>query len=873
MNISGSRTLEPDKRNWKYSYHIILQNYVAREIDDLYGVKEWCTLPEQRALGFDPNIYRRKGLLKCINQSKGDKAKRKKRQKKKPRTQDYIAGSRDVYDHTIHHNIPEDAKDIPQEFKEIAMTTTAAPRSKKRAGERNGGKQKKRRLENVPDIPRMNLEPPEGFDIYTADPHQQLKAMPSFQRGHKFQLSNEVCCKVVRRCKVVGIPFNEFWNWCQMKDGSENRKKKYEDYWTRSCFLIAINYLKGNLIVCYNKNILKSKAITQLSGMMNTRIDIPLIDKYLSMDLLKQAFAKSRIVNLNLGCGVGKTYVTIELINDYLREHPDHKILWMTCRIAQKNNGVALEHSGEEMKPVYQYLACSVTSLSTYIDPNVMYDLVIVDECETLLASFGGDAKGHSGTALLNWNYLTKLMQQSKMIWMDAFTTKITLDTIGAVCSEKEYCIIDAGEKVFIAVGPKGLNKPGSEATEESVEALVTILVNKYGFKRGKELLAYHSLTKAEKKKLVNINGRWGSEELRVIIGNACLAIGVNFDPASDFKHRPFDRVFVILDQSCMSTRDILQLIQRVRHPVDPDVVMYIKEGFSDATVRKREKELEAMRKINYNGIRKLAENLLIESRATLSDILRSLKLFAQKTSFKVEVDKTVFCSKEMALIQDCMSTAGHAFHWRNIKSITPMEHEKIEMMMKCGYEDVIEQQWDEHRLTTVAMYQIGKIRKFGEDTYGVTMGDGKDNVVADVLSRRPPATEDSEWEETEEFLEWDAAVGLIYAVADQTEKYDQICSDANQRMALCRAVVFEESEYDDERDWQVGSAWFANELDAVIMPWGVDRKHILMHAVEAAIGWPEAKATTANTALKTAKFLYEHVFTRFGACYQVCTD
>ncbi|KAJ3250920.1 hypothetical protein HK104_007405, partial [Borealophlyctis nickersoniae] len=176
--------------------------------------------------------------------------------------------SQDVYDHTIHHNIPDDAKDIPEEFKEIAMTTTAAPRSKKRAGERNGGKQKKRRLENVPDIPRMNREPPEGFDIYTADPNQQLKAMPNFPRGHKFQLSNEVCCKVARWCKTVGIPFDEFWNWCQMKDGSENRKKKYENYWGRSSYPIATNYLNRNLILCYNKNIFKSKVITQLSGMM-----------------------------------------------------------------------------------------------------------------------------------------------------------------------------------------------------------------------------------------------------------------------------------------------------------------------------------------------------------------------------------------------------------------------------------------------------------------------------------------------------------------------------------------------------------------------------------------------------------------------------
>ncbi|KAJ3267916.1 hypothetical protein HK104_005559, partial [Borealophlyctis nickersoniae] len=566
MNISGSRMLQSNKRTWKYSYHIILQNYVANVIDDLCDVKEWCTLPEQKALGFDQSIYRRKGLLKCINQLKGDKDL-----KDKPRTQNYIEGSRDVFDHTMFHNIPEDAK--------VVVVETAAPQSKKRAGRGNGGKQKKRRLENVSDVPRMNLEPPAGFDIYTADPHQQLKAMPNFPRGHKFQLSNEVCCKVARWCETVGIPFEEFWNWCQMKDGSENRKKKYEDYWTRSCFPIAINYLKRNLILCYNKNILKSKAITQLSGMMNTRIDIPLNDKYLSMDLLKEAFAKSRMVALDLGCGVGKMHATIELINDYLQEHPDHKILWMSCRIALTEEQRSRlgekwvyyldlnskEHSGEETKPIYQYLACSVTSLSTYFDPNVTYNLVIVDECETLLASFGGDAKCHSGIALLNWNYLTKLMQQSKMIWMDTFMSKITLDTIGTVCSEEEYCIIgkpsvpktrkiivleglveltnkkikrqtgpwwqqlfkslDAVEKVFIAVGPKGLNKPGSEEAKESVEALVAILINKYGFKWGKELLAYHSLTKAEKKKLVNINSLWGSEELRVVIGNACLAV------------------------------------------------------------------------------------------------------------------------------------------------------------------------------------------------------------------------------------------------------------------------------------------------------------------------------------------------------------
>ncbi|KAJ3290982.1 hypothetical protein HK104_006399 [Borealophlyctis nickersoniae] len=118
MNIPGSRTLQSDKRT-KYSYHIILQNYVANGIDNLCGVKEWCTLPEQKALGFDQSIYRRKGLLKCINQSKGDKDL-----DGNPRTQDYIEGSQDVFDHTLFYNIQQDAN-------KVAMPTTAAPRSKK----------------------------------------------------------------------------------------------------------------------------------------------------------------------------------------------------------------------------------------------------------------------------------------------------------------------------------------------------------------------------------------------------------------------------------------------------------------------------------------------------------------------------------------------------------------------------------------------------------------------------------------------------------------------------------------------------------------------------------------------------------------------
>ncbi|KAJ3244143.1 hypothetical protein HK104_008067, partial [Borealophlyctis nickersoniae] len=69
LNISGSHKTYDDGRE-KYSYHIIVSNYHPECLDDFAPLKAFCIA--NKDLGFDECVYRQEGLLKCINQSKGD---------------------------------------------------------------------------------------------------------------------------------------------------------------------------------------------------------------------------------------------------------------------------------------------------------------------------------------------------------------------------------------------------------------------------------------------------------------------------------------------------------------------------------------------------------------------------------------------------------------------------------------------------------------------------------------------------------------------------------------------------------------------------------------------------------------------------------
>ncbi|KAJ3010097.1 hypothetical protein HKX48_007584 [Thoreauomyces humboldtii] len=248
MNIAGSRT-KRDANMWKFSYHIVLQNYHVENVNGFAHVKQLCILPENKELGFDPAVYRTNGLFKFVNQSKGD-----------GRVQKILRGSKskEIMDHTILHNIHDESISVESmNFDKHLDTLT----KKRKASNENTKDKKKPRLAEIEDIPRMNLQPPEELDIYSGDPLLLLTHMPNPKRGEKFQLSNWLCCKIARWCKTVGISFNDFWKWNLRKDSADSRLAKYREYWNRIDavkFPVPDTFLKGCLISVYNRDILKS---------------------------------------------------------------------------------------------------------------------------------------------------------------------------------------------------------------------------------------------------------------------------------------------------------------------------------------------------------------------------------------------------------------------------------------------------------------------------------------------------------------------------------------------------------------------------------------------------------------------------------------
>ncbi|KAJ3010145.1 hypothetical protein HKX48_007567 [Thoreauomyces humboldtii] len=477
MNIAGSRT-KREADMWKFSYHIVLQNYHVENVNGFAPVKQLCMLPENKELGFDPAVYRTNGLFKFVNQSKGD-----------GRVQKIFRGSKEIMDHTILHNIHDESISVESMNFDRHLDTLT---KKRKASNENTKDKKKPRLAPREDIPRMNLQPPEELDIYSGDPSHLLTHMPNLKRGAKFQLSNWLCCKIARWCKAVGISFNDFWTWNLRKDSADSRLAKYREYWNRIDavkFPVPETFLKGCLMSVYNSDILKSAPGKKMEKAVNTQFDHLIHSRWLAgKDLYMAGNAKHIVLHVPLGGN--KSGSPIEYMNEIFKTDPRVAALWLTCRVALTNEQRGrlgekwkyyLDYSVEEKRTAVHEprLLCSVQSMYL-VEGN--YDFVVIDECETLLRSFAADAICHKNPSE-HWNRLLDILRNAKkVVWMDGFLTTATTNLIRGLgeipfiigsnvkpnlrvikyCENTEdlyykiYESLDAGEKVFIASGAKG---------------------------------------------------------------------------------------------------------------------------------------------------------------------------------------------------------------------------------------------------------------------------------------------------------------------------------------------------------------------------------------------------------------------------------
>ena len=711
MNISGSHKVYDDGRE-KFSYHVILGNYHAECIDDFAGLKAFCLCNKEH--GFDESVYRVDGLLKFMGQSKGD-----------GRVQAYISGSEDVLDHTVMQK-PE-SKKASQHIVEVAPLLEYLEKSiakgKKRAFKehKKDPKAKKIKLGNVDIFPKMSLPTLADLDVYSDEPLTLLQHLPNRPRYHEHQLSHKTCTRIARWCKYVGISWNDFWEWNKQKDDSQKRQQKYRRYW---CNIDLVKYpvsskLVSSYLCCYvyDKDILKTHPVRQMIASYNTEFNHKTESRHLSVEDHEKA-GDSKAVVMHVPLGGAKSHSSMKWLKEFIKKYPRASILWLTCRVAlaKDQRGRIQDLTGYSWWQFYddltgsqkrnpdreqeQYFVCSIQS-SHYLTR--LYDVIVIDECETLLKSFDPENKCVRDMPR-TWDiFNAQFNHAKKVIFLDGFVTQITtglLDDLQVkpyiagsavppprrkmiLCDSEAYIYdqiekkLANGEKIFVATGPKGKKKVDTKGSVEHVAS--TILKQHPTWKRGVEVLVFHGDTKKAKDDLaagaVNV---LGNPRVRLVIGNAALAVGIDFSPSEEQlasgRITQFDSVVGMLQPSCISFRDFFQLLYRVRQLKSDTFTVYLGKPYSQG----RKRGLGVKRALPdcaaYNNLVKRIET---ELRATNSLSYKQMfKKFCEWMNIEIIEGVECLTEEEQRAVESRFDYSLSMFAWNNINDITEQLYE-----------------------------------------------------------------------------------------------------------------------------------------------------------------------------------------------------
>ncbi|KAJ3279810.1 hypothetical protein HK104_001144, partial [Borealophlyctis nickersoniae] len=290
----------------------------------------------------------------------------------------------------------------------------------------------------------------------------------------------------------------------------------------------------------YDKNILKTHPVRQVIASYNTKFDHKAETRHLSVEDHTKAEGSKAVV-MHVPLGGAKSHSSMKWLEKYIKENPEGKVLWLTCQVAlAKDQCGRIEKFTDCEKWMYydklswrqkidpnraqeQYFVCSVQSLHR---ARGLYDVIVIDECETLLKSFEPENKCVYDMKL-TWNlFEDQLNHAKKIILLDGFITQITTGLLadmgvtpyiaGSACAPplRKMILCDTscyiydqiekalgrGEKVFIRTGAKGKSRPDRPDSVEHVAS--TILKNHPEWKRGVEVLVFHGDTDKAKKSL-----------------------------------------------------------------------------------------------------------------------------------------------------------------------------------------------------------------------------------------------------------------------------------------------------------------------------------------------------------------------------------
>lgn len=669
--ISGSNT------ETKMSLHIVCNNYLIRNEDERQKVKTLVKyIRDNEDLTFDFTVYSKNRNMKAINQSKDD-----------GRVQEIIRDE-NPKNHLITCFINENCLEMPEFNQEVEKEILI---------------EKSHKTFNIGLLPKLNLSVPKDLDINTLTPEQALQLLPN-NNSCEFTYRHLVC----RFCYYNDISFEMFFAWIVERFNGKYDKQSKLSQWTthwknmkdfppvsmdRIITILAVFYPHLKKDIHYRRFaesfLLSAENICKIETINQTCFND---DKKYSL--------------FNVGMGGGKTAQTIT----YLSSEPNfvwiapNKALGTNTHKRFEDEQVDVTHyeniktkdkKNGNMKTENKLIIC-LNSLH-YLE-DVKYEVVVIDEIETVLDKFLGDflEQGSKQYKSLVWQTFIKMIRNAnKVIFLDAFITTKTLNLIKEIegtlnkvriyerliepqtrtikyMENDDHMLQDIitkiknGNKLFIFYPYKNSSKNWNSMEQ---------IFNTIEIATGKKGIFYNADVDDKKKKgLKDVNTNWSGKDF--VIVNNIVTCGVNYEKLD------FDYCYIFIAPH-NSPRDIIQVSYRARH-LSSGVIKFCYMG----AMKQENSWLNDCKKMNCKIYDNLFQSILIEKK---SPIKRTIQLFCRKANYKQKADDFVVNSILEKEINKILTTQNVGMEYKDIPDIDNSQAEIIEEKCFCQEATMIE--------------------------------------------------------------------------------------------------------------------------------------------------------------------------------------
>lgn len=724
ITVSGYET------DSKHSYHVIAKNYTLNTPSDLIYMKKAVTAINASEFDgvnvFDPAVYTKNRQMKCVFQSKpqGTVAKplHPKETSSKYNLREFFIASFVPKDATAYFSSNLINVDVSSK---LGVTTE--------------------------ELPTTKISLPKDFywtpnDMYKANVDTARKILSLVPDIDSHAHRRTVACF----CMGNGLTQQDFNNWFYKQAPSSERKKKVALWWdnTHATYIQPTFYKPLTTMIKYLAKWYPELTMENPNtGYFMNSFDLDIPSTNIETEYIQPEHfqADERVLIFNIGMGGGKTTATLK----ELKRREKDTFVWLAPRqtLVQNTSGrmkkeYALNHithldvgNDKGKLSMAKHLIICNQSLH-YLNDDIKYDIVIIDEIETVFLSWL-DEETHGKNLKANFKMFCNILRRaSKVILLDAFITTKTLNLLTDLGISKQSIklytskqqpkqrklvfnptedqivnkIVDSlvlGEKSYIFYPFKKPSKKHMGIIEFDTYIKEKVKEKRLSTaKTAEEKLAIHETSlksllyyaeSKEKNNLGDINILW--DDVDYILTTSSITVGVNYEH-KDVYHN----VFLLVSGATNVPRDIIQSSMRIRHPINTDINYHLYDV-----------ALHDIAKFPsyFHDEDTIYKNLVVQNlREIQAGFVESFCTMCNLTNYKLDVEHdTLFKVKQRKDFINTMYESSNLIEYSKVPKID--DEEKIEALKfktfnRCA--DMID------RLTVERFYHDQKFRNLDED-------------------------------------------------------------------------------------------------------------------------------------------------------------